>query len=617
MLTIKRILILFSIASSICVVSCQETSGLEAEILPDHWKVLEVTKASKSDSFFTWDFNIEKRGKYDLQIIYDGIYDAPPAKIVLETAGKVITEMPTWVATLNNKGKQQTVFQFGENILYRTPGLQKLKVETSANFAKIRIIPNYKARIGFGSGKYDAAWESMHNAPEKQQALSWFKNAKYGMFIHWGLYAQAGGIWKGTKMEDSDNIGPRVSEWLMFKFQIPRNEYAELAKIFNPDRSFARNIAKLAKDAGMKYMVITTKHHDGFALFDSKSSEFDMVDATPYKKDVIKELYEACLAEGIEFGVYYSHGNDWYDGADGNYANVRSVNDSLGILSHPLGKNLWDPSPNTHAEYIEKKALPQIRGLLALLPELRLVWFDGDGYITEDQAFQFYKTIYEVNPAILVNRRVGYDFGDYLDSGDNVIPSADDTMAKRWETCGTTNNSWAYKSYDSDFKSTKELLYYLVDIASKGGNYLLNIGPDGKGHVPAQSTQVLREIGQWLTINGEAIYGTSKWRITREGADESLLKGTEHRAKKGFSHTFSADDFWFTSNENKVYAISFVTPETPIEIKALKLKNGAVKNVGLLGNSAKIKWNQKDSGLMVDMRGVNTGNSGFALKITF
>jgi alpha-L-fucosidase len=281
-------------------------------------------------------------------------------------------------------------------------------------------------------------------------------------------------------MENSGYAGPGVSEWLMFKFRIPRYEYAELAKSFNPDKSFARNIALLAKEAGMKYVVVTSKHHDGFALFDSECSDSDIVDRTPYKADAIKELYFACLAEGLAFGVYYSHGNDWYDGTDGNYANVKKVNDSLGILSHAPGKNLWDPSPNTHAQYLENKALPQIKELLAMMPELRLIWFDGGGYISEKQAFQFYKTIFDINPRIIVNRRVGYDFGDYLDAGDNVIPSASDILSKHWETCGTTNNSWAYKSYDDDWKSTQKILYYLVDIASRGGNYLLNIGPDGE-----------------------------------------------------------------------------------------------------------------------------------------
>ena len=385
---------------------------------------------------------------------------------------------------------------------------------------------------------------------------------------------------------------------------------------FNPDKSFAQNIARLAKDAGMRYVVITSKHHDGFAMFDSRCSDYDIVDRTPYKADAIEELYNACQNEGLEFGVYYSHGNDWYDGSDGNYTHMKKLNDALGILSHPQGKNLWDPSPNSHAEYLENKAYPQIAELLHLMPQLRLIWFDGAGYITEEQAFRFYKLIYDINPSVIVNRRVGYDFGDYVDAGDNVIPSAADELTKYWETCGTTNNSWGYKAYDNDWKSTRELLYYLIDIASKGGNYLLNIGPDGKGHVPEASAQELREVGQWLKVNGGAIYGTTHWKIPHEGQGETLLEGTGHRAQRGFTRNFTPEDFWFTANGNKVYAISLVTPLDDVKIKSLRKTNGIVEKVRLLENSVKLRWKQTEHALVVCMADVVSNSNGYALEIT-
>ncbi|CAN0356098.1 unnamed protein product, partial [Ectocarpus sp. 4 AP-2014] len=240
-------------------------------------------------------------------------------------------------------------------------------------------------------------------------------------------------------------------------------------------------------------------------------------DATSYKKDAIKELYEACLKEGLDFGVYYSHGNDWMDGTDGNVLSIKKRNDSLGINTHMNGKNYWDPSPNTYESYFENKAYLQISELLALMPKLKLIWFDGEGNINEEQSFRFYKLVYNTNPNVLVNRRVGFGFGDYEDSGDNKIPSANEVLEKQWETCGTTNNSWGYKSYDTDWKSTKETLYYFIDIASKGGNYLLNIGPDGNGDVPIASANILREVGDWLKINGEAVYGTTRWKTINEG----------------------------------------------------------------------------------------------------
>jgi alpha-L-fucosidase len=582
----------------------------------NYWIVLNSENAKAIDGKLSWDFALNRTGNYDVQVICDGELSSQLSEVKLETAGVTLNEIPEKIFVIGEEGAKQTVFQFGKNIIYKETGLQTLSVEAGSLFKQIRITPTYKNKLGFGSGKYETQWQEMHNSPEKQAALAWLNDAKYGMFIHWGLYSQAGGIWKGVRMEDSPYVGPGVSEWLMFKFRIPRNEYAELAKTFNPDKSFAQNIAKLAKDAGMKYVVITSKHHDGFALFDSKCSDYDMVDATPYKADAIKELYEACLAEGLEFGVYYSHGNDWNDGTDGNYANVKKQNDSLGILSHESGKNLWDPSQNTFDEYIENKSLPQIKELLQAMPKLRLVWFDGDGNVSEDQSFQFYKAIFDINPNVLVSRRVGYDFGDYLDAGDNVIPSADDKITKQWETCGTTNNSWAYKSYDNDWKSTSEMLYYLIDIASKGGNYLLNIGPDGFGHVPEQSAQGLSEVGQWLKINGEAIYGTTRWKIPNEGQEETLLEGTGHREKKGFDRSFSSDDFWFTAKENKVYAIALAAPIGSVEIKSLKIANGVIEKVSLLGCSNNLKWEQKEESLTVVLPDVNTEGNGYVLEIT-
>ncbi len=600
--------------------ACSEKEQQKIEQDSNFWLVFDAEEAMQNQQVLHWDYTLNRAGKYDVQILRQGDLGDILSEVTLESDGINITEIPKKVFVIDAQGSKQTVYQFSQNIVFKQAGLKSLKFSGIDSLEQVRIIPNYKNKLGFGSGKYEAEWQKMHNSPEKQAALEWLKTAKYGMFIHWGLYSQAGGIWKGKKMEESGYPGPGVSEWLMFKFQIPRKEYAELAKTFHPDKSFAQNIAKLAKDAGMKYVVITSKHHDGFALFDSKCSAYDMVDATPYKADAIKELYDACLAEGLDFGVYYSHGNDWYDGTDGNVANVKKRNDSLGILTHTQGKNLWDPSPNTHADYIQNKALPQIEELLHALPELRLVWFDGDGYVTEDQAFQFYKAIYDINPNVLVSRRVGYDFGDYLDAGDNVIPSADDEMNKQWETCGTTNNSWAYKSYDDDWKSTTEMLYYLVDIASKGGNYLLNIGPDGRGHVPEQSANGLREMGRWLETNGAAIYGTTRWIVPHEVKTETLLEGTAHRAKKGFSRTFTENDFWFTLRQSAgqgdvLYAISFFNPESKVDIKSLNKSNVTIENVSLLGSAATIPWEQTERALTVDLTGVSVGTHGYVLEV--
>lgn len=589
--------------------SCSQKAENEIIQGDDNWIVLEVSSARHTEEGLSWDFVLNRPGKYDVQLIFDGDPDAPLPEIEIQTGDFLIKEAPEEIFP--------GIFQYSTGITFKETGNYALNIIPQTSLKSVRIIPDHRKRIGFGSDKYYEEWLTMHSSHEKQASLAWLEEAKYGMFIHWGLYSQLGGIWKDVHMEDSDIQGPAVSEWIMFKFQIPRDEYEKLAEGFNPDRSFAQNIAKLAKDAGMKYVVITSKHHDGFALFDSECSDYDIMDRTPYKADAIMELYHACLDQGLEFGVYYSHGNDWYDGSDGNYAAVKKHNDSIGILSTAAGKNLWDPSPNTHAEYLEKKAYPQVEELLNRMPDLRLVWFDGDGYITEEQSFRFYKLVYDLNPSVLVNRRVGYDFGDYLDAGDNVIPSASQTMTKYWETCGTTNNSWAYKSYDDDWKSVREMLYYLVDIASKGGNYLLNIGPDGKGHVPESSAEGLREIGAWLKTNGDAIYGTKAWILPHEGQNETLLEGTGHRAKKGFSRSFTSSDFWFTAKAEKVYAISLVPAEGAVKIKALNKKAGNIQNVRLLGSDKKLEWVQTETEVQVDLTGVEPSENGFALEFTF
>ena len=577
----------------------------------DNWIVLNKTDADQDGTTFSWDVNVTHPINYTVQVVFDDLpTNSSVAKVRIDNQ-ELKEEFQKDYTTYDHK----TVSEFKTPIKIKDiTAKHVLTIETEDNFNQIRLVPHYKNLVG--SGKYHDEWLTMHQSEEKQEALKRFKEAKLGMFIHWGLYSQAGGIWKNTRINNAPHPGPKVAEWLMYAFQIPREEYRTLAKTFNPDKTFAQNVAKLAKDVGMKYLVITSKHHDGFALFDSKSSDFNMVDATPYKADIIKELYDACLAEGIDFGVYYSHGNDWMDGTDGNYTNVKKVNDSLGIYTHPTGKNLWDPSENTHDSYLKNKAYPQIKELLTMLPELCLIWFDGTGFITEEQAFQFYKLVYDSNPNVLVNRRVGYAFGDYLDAGDNKIPSASETLEKYWETCGTTNNSWGYKSYDEDWKSPKEMLYYFVDILSKGGNYLLNIGPDGKGHVPEISAKNLRDMGKWIHQNADAVYGTSRWKPPHEGQEETLLEGTGHRAAKGFQRNFTSKDFWFTTKENKVYAISLTHTEGDILIKSLKKGEGVIEQVKLLGNGKVLQWEQNENGLKTIVTGVPKDALGYVIEVT-
>jgi alpha-L-fucosidase len=461
-------------------------------------------------------------------------------------------------------------------------------------------------------------YEQMSSSKEKSKEA--FNDAKYGMFIHWGLYSIPGGIWKGKKMEELK--GPRVAEWIQFGARIPREEYAKLAPQFNPDKFDADAIAKLAKDAGMKYLVITSKHHDGFAMYNSKVSEYDIIDASPYPKDIVQELYDACKKYDIDFGLYYSHNIDWMDGADAGYADlVASGKEMTPRTKRKAGVNIWDPSPNTFQEYLDDKAYPQVEEILNQFPNLKTLWYDFGHYVTPEQSHSFYKIAYDLQPEMLVNSRVGNDLGDFDIPGDNKIPQDHLAITKPWQTVGTTNNSWGYNSYDNDWKSVKELLFWLTEIVSKGGNYMLNIGPKASGEVPVESVNNLLEVGKFLAVNGEAIYNTRKWKITQEGPTKIEMNGTHDRAAKAdLKFEFTPQDFWFTQKENIVYAIALAYPEEnqKVIIESLTLENLAeIKSVTLLGDDSALSWQQTKEGLEVTLDKKVVNPNGYALKIEY
>jgi len=332
--------------------------------------------------------------------------------------------------------------------------------------------------------------------PLRRQRTKWWRDAKFGMFIHWGLYAVPAGEWKGEVTDE-------YSEWIMFHKKITVSEYELLAKKFNPEKFNADAWVKLAKQAGMKYMIITAKHHDGFAMYDSKVSGYDIVDATPFGRDVIKELSDACAKEGIRFGVYYSVDRDWHHtDAGGN----------------ELGQsNTWDYPDESKKDfnlYFSNFAKKQIEELLTQY-ELSVLWFDGIGIKTYAQNEELLRLIREHHPNCLVNSRLGdwmsYEWGDYRSMDDNQISNRD--LGYGWENPGTINHTYGYNRHDRDWKSHTEIIHMLVDIASNGGNYLLNIGPRADGTIPAESIRVLQEVGKWMDKFGESIYESSPAQI--------------------------------------------------------------------------------------------------------
>lgn len=324
---------------------------------------------------------------------------------------------------------------------------------------------------------------------QKDQRMKWFREARFGMFIHWGVYAQFAGSYNGKKIE-AGGCGS-LGEWIMLAAKIPIADYKQGAARFNPEKFDAETWVSIAKEAGMKYIVITAKHHDGFAMYHTAVDRYNIVDASPFKRDPIAELAAACKKAGIKFGVYYSQNLDW--GHPGG-----------GAMSGPR----WDPGQEgDYDAYIRRVAAPQVEELITRFHPA-VLWFDiPNRNLTPDQVRALMAS-FPRNPGMIYNNRMGGGVEGDIETPEQTIP-ATGFPGRDWETCMTINNTWGYKAYDVNFKPTSKLLLNLVDIASKGGNYLLNVGPDDKGLIPAPEVERLSEMGKWLKVNGEAIYGTT------------------------------------------------------------------------------------------------------------
>ncbi len=331
---------------------------------------------------------------------------------------------------------------------------------------------------------------------EKSTLPEWFSNGKFGMFIHWGPYSVLGGEWNGKRIKQGD-----IAEWIMQQFQIPVEEYRKVAATFNPIQFNAREWVALAKNAGMKYIIITSKHHDGFAMFHSKVSDYNIVDYTKFGRDPLKELSEACAEAGIKFCVYYSHREDWENPyAYGNTWDFDSSQTNLDKMDHP----------ELFRKYLDNKAIPQLKELLTNYGPIGIVWFDR-GMYTQEQGKEFADLVHTLQPNCLVNGRVGhYDqelLGDYQSLTDNGMPVGG--IEEAWETPQTLNDTWGFSKFDQNWKSPREIIKRMVAIVSKGGNYLLNVGPDGQGVIPGPSVKILKSVGDWMNRNSESIYGTA------------------------------------------------------------------------------------------------------------
>ena len=400
--------------------------------------------------------------------------------------------------------------------------------------------------------------------------FKWFHEAKYGLFINWGLYSIPAGEWKGKKY-------PNIGEWIMYDAKIPVREYEQLAVQFNPIKFNADEWAQLAVDAGMKYLVFDCKHHDGFALYHSEVSKYNCYDATPWRRDPFRELQQACDKRGVKLCFYYSQATDWHEPNGAN--------------------NDWYFPPNPQKDfdqYFRDKSMPQVRELLTNYGSIGLIWFDVPTLMTPVRCQQLVDLVRSLQPETLINSRLGPGgLQDYQSRGDNEIPHT--VTPGVWETAATINDTWGYKKNDQNWKTPAEVCFKLVDIVSKGGNYLLNVGPDADGQIPPPSQEVLRKVGVWLKTNGEAIYGAGRTPFGSELG--TPMPGPKD--KRGQPPFDLKRDWRCTTRPGKIYLHLFRWPATgKFEVPGLQSK---VNKAYLLTDRRELKMEQTPGGVSLSL----------------
>ncbi len=326
--------------------------------------------------------------------------------------------------------------------------------------------------------------------------IEWFRNAKYGMMAHWGLYSVLAGEYRGRRVD-------KYAEWIQSYMAIPNAEYDELAKTFNPVYFNADEWIRLAKNSGMKYFVFTSKHHDGFAMFHSKVDKFNIVDATPFGRDVVAELAEACYKHGLKFGLYYSQELDWHHRHGGGYDNPNPCD---GVS----WDNSWDFPEIEKKDFsicFEEKIKPQVAEILKNYGDLCLIWFDVPHTITKEQSLELNHLVKEYQPDCLINSRIGNGAYDYVSLNDNEYPSEKVILSADsdpnaldgfkvsphglYETAGTLNSSWGFKYYDQNWITPKTIIERRNKLNSMNVNYLLNVGPDHLGRISSFAQEAL------------------------------------------------------------------------------------------------------------------------------
>lgn len=439
-------------------------------------------------------------------------------------------------------------------------------------------------------------------------ALKWWQDAKFGMFIHWGLYSEAAGDWNGKPSKGNEHF--------MLYERVPLKEYAKIADRFNPDKFDADAWVKAAKDAGMKYVVFTTKHHDGYAMYDSKVSDYNIVKTTKWGRDPVKELAAACKKYGLKLGLYYSLGRDWED------PDVPTNWPEKGGRS-----NTWD-YPNedgkVFSNYFKRKVLPQVKELLTNYGPVAIMWFDTpEGFITKAESAELRAMIKSIQPACLINNRIGNDEGDYT-VFEQAISST--KINQPWESAITMSGKWSYNRHDKAWKSSELMIRQLVEVVSKGGDLLLNISPDGRGGLLEKTTERMDDIAKWMKINNEAIYSTRPFKINSEAVVlPKVVNPSDKTGKTNLGGETDNDntakdvapDIYYTQKDKTIYLFARSWKTDNIDAKALAMSDNKIKNISLLGSKSKINWQQNTDALHIEMpSNLPEGISVYVFKVT-
>jgi len=350
------------------------------------------------------------------------------------------------------------------------------------------------------------SFTSLFGQKKTNERAKWFTDSRFGMFIHWGVYSGAEGYWKGEKLRNDNDY----AEWILYRNRIDRDEYVTLLDRFDWNEIDPEEWIILAKNSGMKYLTVTAKHHDGFGLWDSKVSEYDLGNFTNPKRDIISELAKACKKHGIKLGLYYSHWVDWEHESGWDHT-----------------REIYGISPEDYDQYWQEKVIPQVRELLTNYGEISMLWFDmwihhSRTVVTKEQLLQLKSLIRELQPNCLVNSRLGLSIEedpdvDFKTLGDNQLGSKKENFP--WQSPGTVAHSWGFHASDTQWKSTTSLLKALIGNVSLNGNYMLNIGPRANGDVPFEISQRMLEMGKWLAVNGESIYGAEAFDLDKDQHD--------------------------------------------------------------------------------------------------